>query len=461
VPRTKIIASIGPSSSTQDILLRMIREGVNLIRINYAHAVREQREKFIRLIRSIEEKYELVLPIIGDLQGPSIRTGEHKAFQILKGELIKIVNADKTSECKTIPLPNSKVYSILEEEDLIIIGAGVLRLRVVDVKSDRVECTALNDAFLSPRKTFILPYKDLPLPVITDKDLDDIEFSIKNKIDYLALSFVRTREDVKTLKDILRDKGGEEIGVIAKVETRKAVENIDYILNEADAIIVARGDLGMYFSLEEIPRLQEYLVRKARMKARPAIVATQLLESMINSPYPTRSEVVDIMVAVHQGVDALLLAGETAAGKYPIEAVKWLKRIVAEAEKVTSIMKSEEVLGEDIYMKFARGVVLLADALNAKILVYTKRGNTARRISRFRPRAPVYVITNNPRVMRKLKLLWGVRSFLASTSDIWKALDELARMLKNEGELSYGDIVVSTGGLREGATDLIRVHVYE
>ena len=460
MPKTKIIASIGPASASEKVLLRMIREGVDLVRINYAHAVDEERENLIKLIKSVEESYGIVLPIIGDLQGPTIRTGNHKTFSVKKGEEIKIVCSSETSEPKTIPIPNTKVYSIIDEEDLVVIGAGALRLRVTKIENDFIKCMALNDAVIEPRRTLILPYKELPLPVITDKDLKDIEFSI-NKVDFLALSFVRNKDDVKTLKDILHDKGGEYIGVIAKIETRKAIENIDQILDEADAILVARGDLGMYFSLEEIPRLQEYLVRKARMKSKPVIVATQLLESMINSPYPTRSEVVDIMVAVQQGVDALLLAGETAIGKYPVEAVKWLKRIISEAEKVLPNIRGEESIREDIYTKFAKGVVLLADSLNAKILLYTKKGNTARRISRFRPRASVYAITNDIKVMRKLKLLWGVTPYLSSTSDISSSLRELTEILKNEGELSYGDIIVSTGGMREGATDLIRVHVYE
>ena len=314
---------------------------------------------------------------------------------------------------------------------------------------------ALNDAVIEPRRTLILPYKELPLPVITDKDLKDIEFSI-NKVDFLALSFVRNKDDVKTLKDILHDKGGEYIGVIAKIETRKAVENIDQILDEADAILVARGDLGMYFSLEEIPRLQEYLVRKARMKSKPVIVATQLLESMINSPYPTRSEVVDIMVAVQQGVDALLLAGETAVGKYPVEAAKWVRRIVERYEDQVNIPK-EEILKDrrDFNTMMILGVVQLAEDIKAKIVIYTNSGVIVEKMSMFRPKTPILVGSNNERLVKQLKMLWSVDTTYVLSKDYDEGLRETLDKFMDQGKVSKGDVVVMVYGFEDSSNEIM------
>ncbi len=459
---TKIIATVGPSTMSRDILLRLVREGVDCFRINFAHGNPEIWSNIIAMIRDIEESIDKPIPIIGDLQGPTVRTGiVDSPYSVKKGDKVSIVLSDKGTSSKfEIPLPNRKVLDILEEGDIVVLGAGSVWLRVEEVFHDHVICTVLNDSTIKSEMTFAVLGKDLPLPTITEKDIRDLEFAIKSDIDYIGLSFVRSREDVRIVRDYLQDRGKSDIKIIAKIETRKAVENLDSIINESDAVLVARGDLAMYFPLEKIPEIQLKIIRRSLYYAKPVIVATQLLESMVEKPLPTRSEVVDVMVAVREGVDALMLADETAIGKYPVDAVKWLRKIIEEAEREVNI--DVEYPRGSIYDRFAHSVSHVANLLNAKILIYTRGGTTARRVSRFRPKTQIYAATGSVKVRRQLQLIWGIKPYLIEdVEDVWNALNKLLEILKKEEEISIGDIVVMTGGLREETTNLMKVIIVD
>ncbi|WFO75621.1 pyruvate kinase [Desulfurococcaceae archaeon MEX13E-LK6-19] len=466
--KTKILVTIGPSSADEDTIRSFMREGVAGFRINFSHGEPSVWDEYIKMIRSVEEEYGVNVALIGDLRGPQIRVGDFRQFKIRKGEQIRLVYGEKTEEEKTIPVNNRRVFEILDTGDLVLLDDGKLRFHVYDVKGEEAILLALNDGIISPRKTLIISGKDLGLPVLTQYDVECVEYAISRDMTYLALSYVRTAKDVNTLKELLEKRGRRDIGVIAKIETREALRNLSSILKEADACIVARGDLGMHYSLEEIPMLQKRIAREAIRYGKPVIVATQLLESMVSNPQPSRSEIVDIMNAVRDHVDALLLTTETAAGNYPVEAVRWLKRVVRKAEKLVEeeniypLVRQEEA--GSIRDKFAKGLVLMAESLRSKIVVYTKTGFMPSRLSRLRPRVKVLAGTNNSSLARKLSIYYGVEPFVVGRPgqdyDYEQGLKLLYEKLVGEGKLDYGDIVLQTYGRREEVLYVVKiVHV--
>ncbi|OYT51957.1 MAG: pyruvate kinase [Desulfurococcales archaeon ex4484_217_2] len=353
-----------------------------------------------------------------------------------------------------ISLPDKRTYNQIEEGDEILLDDGKITLLVDEVLADKIKCLVLNDGIIKSRRTFAIKGKEVSGPALTQKDINDVKYAVSKGFDYVALSFVRSIGDIERLRKLLRELGEEDMKIIAKIETRSAVEKIDEIISEADAVLVARGDLGMYFKLVEIPKIQELIIKKALAYGKPSIVATQLLESMVNNPIPTRSEVVDIMKAVEQGADALMLSNETAIGKYPVESVRWLRKIIEASPPCERVI---EGVNETIYDKFAKGIVLLAESLGAKIVAFTRSGATARRLSRYRPRVPVYTVTNDKRVSRQLKILRGISSCYledASPENFW---EKASKILEDKGELSSGDIVIVIRGMRKEATDLVRI----
>lgn len=455
---TKILVTIGPSSEVMHILYRMIKEGADGVRINFAHGNVESRIKYVKTVREIEKKLETHIPIIGDIQGPTFRLGDIEEFRVKRNDVIYLVNASKgNAKEKLVPLPNTRLYDSIEEGDIILIEGGRLKFYVERLLEDKIQCKVLNDGVIRSRKTVTIYGKEPDVVPITNKDIKDVEFSVKHGLDYLALSFVRRANDVKLLRDLLSEKGGEEIKIIAKIETKQAVRNLHEIIKVSDAILIARGDLGMYFDLAEIPKIQEYIVRESIKYGKPVILATQILESMVSNPMPMRSEVVDAFNAVKQGVDALLLTSETSIGSYPVEAVKWLRKIIEEGEK--DLCLQVEGVNETIYDKFAKGVCLLANSIGAKVIAYTRKGNTARRISRYRIRNPTIVVTNSEKVARQINILWGIRPLYVEASDYNEAWFKAFEKLKSKGIIAYGDIVILTTGLREGATDLVKIEI--
>ena len=454
--RTKIIATLGPASYEERVLKRLVKEGVDCFRLNFAHEDYEAKREAIELVREVEEELGTHIPIVGDLQGPVVRLGELEDLPVSRGEKVYLVEGERgDSSAREIPLPCRIAFDEMREGDVVLIEGGRIRLRVDYAGYRSAECTVLTDGVVRSRKTFAIEGKELPLPTITEKDVRDVDFSIEHELDYIALSFVRSAGDLEALRGILRKRGAEDIRIVAKIETRSAVERLEEIARASDVVLVARGDLAIYFGLEEIPDIQEEIVETARAYGKPVVLATQIMESMIENPVPTRSEVLDIVHAVREGVDALMLAGETAVGKYPVESVAWLCKIVAKAEEEAP--EEVEARSEDIYDKFARGVVILSELLGAKIVAFSRRGNTARRISRYRPKSDVYVFTPSRRVARQVRLLWGVEPHLYTGESEGLPLLEIVGELKKIGKLSYGDLVVATAGLKEGATDLIRI----
>ncbi len=456
----KIIASLGPSTSSIEIIEAMARAGVNGFRINFAHGDPQQWARLADMVRTVEKKIGRPLALIGDLQGPSIRLGYlEKPVVVKRGNEVRFVLAERSSgEDRKIPLPVKKFFESVDVGDILIMDDGRVRLRVVDKPSDsEIVATALTDATITSRKAVVVFGKDIDLPAISMRDLDCIKFAVAHGFDYIALSYVRRAEDILILREILRREGGEGMGIIAKIETRSAIENLDSIIDASDVILVARGDLGMNFGLEEVHHYQKIIVNKCIEKGKPVIVATQLLESMVEKPVPTRAEIVDISTAVEMGVDALMLTGETSVGKHPVEAVRWLRRVIDYTEKHyldTSSLIREAVSRArsrplDLPTRFAKGVVELAEDLEAKLMVYSVEGNTARRISSLRPLVPVYVGTPSEKVMRRLAILWGLNPIHVEARSYDEGLTKMLEIARQSELVSFGETVVLTYGLRE------------
>ena len=443
--RTKIIASLGPSSRSRDVILGLARAGASGFRINFAHGNRGEWDDIVESVRSVEASIGKAIALIGDLRGASIRIGNlSKEVRLRRDETVRFVLKDSSDRADEIPLPNPRVFEGLEAGDLIVMDDGKVRLRVVDIGYDYALVTALTDVVIRSRKALTIRGKELDLPTLTNKDVNDLKYACSKGFNYIGLSYVRSANDVLTLKEYMRELrcNGK---VIAKIETRSAVRNLKEIVEVSDAVLVARGDLGMNFGLEEIPRIQRRIIRECRRLGKPVIVATQLLESMIESPVPTRAEVSDITVAISEGVDALMLTGETAVGKYPVEAVMWLSRIVRSAEEYIEPEKIEPE-GE-IKFKYAKGVIELSKCLNAKIVIYSRRGTTARYIAALRPTTETYVGVPSINVARELAILWGIEPLIVEARTYEDGLEDTYRRLRDEEKLKIGDLVVMTYGM--------------
>ena len=455
----KIISSIGPASGDIEILRKMVQAGVNGFRINFVHGSPDEWSKYVSYVRKIENECGKPIALIGDLQGPSLRIGIlDKPIELKRGETVKIVLADKAEggDKRIIPVPQPKFFEAVDVGDTLVLDDGRVRLNVVDIHgSNELEAVALTRAIVKSRKAIVIAGKDLDVPALSEKDIKDVKFAIEQDFDYISLSYVRHVEDIEILRSLLKRYGAEDIGIIAKIETRSAIANLRDIVAASDAVLIARGDLGMNFSLEEVHYYQKIIIDTCIELGKPVIVATQLLESMIENPVPTRAEVVDISNAVEHGVDALMLTGETSIGKYPLEAVKWLRRIVSYAERRLLVKQYDYIAKRarralnDIQTAFAKGVLELAEDIGAKLIVFSMRGVTALRLARLRPRIPVYVATPNRKVMRKLSIVWGLETFYVDATSYDEGLSKALEKAKELGVVSYGDVTVLTYGLRE------------
>jgi len=454
----KVIASLGPASSDTATIFGMVKQGVSGFRINFSHGAPEDWAKYVDVVRSAEARFGKAIALIGDLQGPSIRIGKvEQPIVLKKGESAKIVfgGEAKGGDEKVIPVPIQRFFEFIDEGDILVMDDGRTRLRIADVQPDYVEVVALTDSVITSRKAIATYGKEIDLPPLSEKDFENVKFALEHNFDYIGLSYVRSGSDIDILRDYLRRIGREDIGVVAKIETKSAVKNLDEIVEKCDVVLVARGDLGMNFGLEEIHALQSRIVAKALESRKPVIVATQLLESMVEKQVPTRAEVVDVSTAIEMGVDALMLTGETSVGKYPLEAVSWLTKIANFIEKET-LRKQLKVVVEkarsridNLPIMFAKGVLELAEDMNAKLVVFSMHGNTARRLSTLRPSIPVYVGSSNVNVLRKLAILWGLQPLYVEAQGYEDGLQKTLQKAIESNYVSYGDLVVATYGLKE------------
>ena len=446
--KIKIMATLGPASGNLSIITDMVKAGADIIRLNFSHGSHEDMQRMIKIVRDVEVELDKPLPVVADLQGPTVRLGDFETVNVKTGSEVNF-----SLQGNGIPIPSGDSFKLAEKGDSLAFEGGMLWGVVIAKGTDTVTVRMEMDGELSSRKTVAIQGKEYDLPPLTEKDLDDLEFSVGQGIDGIALSFVKKGQDIRDLRGRLEALGSDAF-IIAKVETISAVRNLEEIAEEADSIMIARGDLGSHFPQEKIPEIERTAINTALRVGKPSIVATQLLDSMIKNPMPTRAEIMDVFMAVSMGADGLLVTGETAVGKYPIRTVDWLNRISREAEGYSEFKPTFKAT--QTYDRFAEGVVKLADMIDGKLIAYTHTGKTPQRLGRFRPSGGLVGAATNIRICRRIALVWGVTPiFVPDLRE--ENIEELIRISKRRGLLRKGNVAIVTRSLREGVTDAIRL----
>jgi pyruvate kinase len=453
--RTKIVATVGPACDTYDKLLELVQAGVNVFRLNFSHGAHEDKAKIIEHIRKINKTEPYNIAILGDLQGPKLRVGEiiNNSLPIIPGDILTFTNEKLIGTKDRIYVSYPDLHNDVVPGNTIMIDDGKLEVVVKKIlPNNDVQVEVTMGGILSSKKGINLPDTKISLPALTEKDLVDLDFIIAQKLDWVALSFVRKVEDITGLRAIL-DKHKSKTKIIAKIEKPEALTNIRDIIIESDGIMVARGDLGVELPIEQVPLIQKQLIRKCLHRAKPVIVATQMMESMIDRIKPNRSEITDVANAVLEGADAVMLSGETATGQHPALVVQTMLKIIMEVEKTDYRYNLEEVLQPQpkspsfLSDAICYNACNLAKDCNADGLVgMTESGYTGFMLSSYRPKAPLYIFTKERSLVNQLSLSWGVRAFYYDEED---SLDDIffdqMKILKERGFVKPGDIVVSTG----------------
>lgn len=462
--KTKIICTIGPSSESPEVIRELILQGMNVARLNFSHGTHEEHKEKIKRIRDISEELGKPVAILQDLCGPKIRVGNVKepGVRLEPGQPFVLTNEIIEGTSERVSVSYSHLPSEVKAGDRILLADGMMELIVKKTATTEICCEVLTGGILTSHKGINLPTGSIRAEAITDKDKADLFFGLQHDVDYVALSFVRTAQDILKLKDIIsREK--KKTPVIAKIEKHEALDHIAEIMAVSDGIMVARGDLGVEIPLATVPGIQKMLVRKANEAGRPVIIATQMLRSMVSAPRPTRAEATDVANAVLDGADAVMLSEETASGNFPAEAVRFMSRIAENAEKDFPHEKYMQLKHrKDISESVAYASCVLADHLGADAIVATTRsGSTAMQIARFRPRPQIIALSPEKSVIWKLALYWGCFPCLVSeTRDTDEHIENAAVSALGTGNVSKGDVVVITAGYpvyEEGTTNMIQV----
>lgn len=448
--KTKILATLGPETSSVERIKQLIDAGVNAVRLNMSHGNYDFYSSLFENIHTARTELNSSLAILADLQGPKIRIGElaEPQIEIFSGKEIEITTEDIIGNEKIISTSYKNLQRDAEVGDLILINDGLIRLKIIKKTKNSVVCEIENGGILSPRKGMNLPGMKLSTPSLTEKDFEDLNFLIDKPVDYIALSFVRKAEDILQLKEWLGKKG-KPIPVIAKIEKKEAIDSFDSILNSADGIMVARGDLGVELSLAKVPVIQKEIIKRCNETGKLVITATQMLESMIHSPIPTRAEAADVANAVWDGTDVVMLSGETSVGKHPVKTVKMMHEIVINAEQHSISNENikfqvPEALEENLFDSVLKGITSVAEQIKANsIVVFTYKGRAARGLAKFRPASKIIAISDSFETMNNLCLRWGVNSlFIDKIDKQHAAIEEAKDLVLNAGLVNIGDLVI-------------------
>jgi pyruvate kinase len=467
--RTKVVATIGPASNSLDIIRQLVQAGMSVARLNFSHGSYDDHEKTIRLLRQVSQEFDTPVSLLQDLQGPKIRVGQlpDGAITLKPGEMLDLVPiAQFDGQANTVSID----YPFLAEEAhvgaRVLLDDGLLELRVEEIVGEVVRCQIIRGGLLKSRKGVNLPSLDLRLPSMTDKDRQDLEFGLSQGIDWVALSFVRRVEDIQTLKDFLREKQAATVPVIAKIEKPQAVAQIEAIVQVCDGIMVARGDLGVELSPEKVPMVQKQIIRLCNQYGIPVITATQMLESMITNPRPTRAEASDVANAIIDGTDAVMLSGESAVGSYPIQAVEMMVRIAGEVEQS---LKFDNLLpiGDDETHAISEALTAIDQLLDLRcIAAFTTAGYTARLVAAERPRAPIVAFTPDRQVYQRLNLLWGVQPLLLerSVNSVEALVEQIESSLLAKNLATLNDKILILGGTPVQVaygTNFLKIHTLQ
>lgn len=468
--KTKIICTLGPASGTKEVVKELMLNGMNVVRLNFSHGTYDEHRAKIEIVKSVREELKLPVALLLDTKGPEIRTGKFKNDSVLlkQGQRFTFLMEDIEGDEKSCSVSYKDLYKDVSVGNSILLNDGLVEMIVEQIEGTNVVCTVKNAGVIGNHKGMHIPSGALNMPSITEKDKKDILFAIENGFDFVALSFVRNYNDVKQVRDILDSNGGNEIHLISKIENQEGVDNIDEIITITDGVMVARGDLGVDIQPEEVPQVQKLLIKKCNKAGKPVIIATQMLESMVNNPRPTRAEASDVANAIYDGASAVMLSGETAAGKYPIESVSMMARIAEKTEQDIDyserLAKKQFDLPANITNAISHATCTTARDLEAAaIITITQSGLTARMVSKFRPGSLIIGITNSEIRCRQLALSWGVYPFLIGTE---KSTDRLFSEAINKsiktGMIKKGDLVVLTAGVPagiSGRTNIMKVEV--
>ena len=454
--KTKIICTMGPRTMDKIILKELIAGGMNVARFNFSHGSYEEHAERIALVRQVSEQLGIPVALMLDTKGPEIRTGllkDGKKVSLEQGKEFTLYTEEREGDETGCSITYQQLVYDVRKGDTILIDDGLIGLEVQRVSADKIECIIKNGGELGERKGVNVPNVKIHLPGVTQKDREDILFGIEQGVDYIAASFVRNSDCIMDIREILEDNHGRDIGIIAKIENAEGVENIDEILDAADGIMVARGDLGVEIPADQVPHIQKKIIHKCNRKCKPVVTATQMLDSMMRNPRPTRAEVTDVANAVYDGTDAVMLSGETAQGKYPLEALQMMAHIVETTEEhldYDSILaKAGDHLKSGVSSAIGYASVLAAANLNARcIITPSVSGATTRVVSNLRPKQEILGITPNERTLRRMSIYWGVRGLKSlefhTTDDICSGAIDLAQAKKC---VDSGDIVVLTAGI--------------
>lgn len=465
--KTKIIATIGPASNSRPVLQKMIASGMNAVRLNFSHGSPEEHADVIKTTRSLSKTMNKSIGIILDLQGPKIRIGKLKGgkpVELKKNKTIRITTKSVAGTADIVSTSYKKLVNDVKKDDKILLDDGLIELKVLSKTKDTVSCKIINGGTLKEHKGINLPGVNISAPSLTPKDKRDLNFGIKFGVDYFALSFVRNADDLNQIKSMIM-KQGSDIPVIAKIEKPEAVDNIDEILEVADGIMIARGDLGVELKPEKVPTIQKHIIHKSILANRPVITATQMLETMIANPIPSRAETSDVANAIYDGTDAIMLSGETASGKYPVKAVQMMSRIAIEAEgsyfmkyNIQHDKDTENIVSHAV----AQASVNILHEVNAKaIIAFSVSGQTSKLISKQRPSKPVYAFTPSTAVYNRLSLIWGVTPlYVPRVYDTERIIDLGEKLLLKKKLINNDDIIIIVTGLalKRGSTNLIKIH---
>ncbi|MEC0089285.1 pyruvate kinase [Paenibacillus macquariensis] len=468
--KTKIVCTIGPASESLENTKKLILAGMNVARLNFSHGDFDEHGNRINIIRQACQELGKTVAILLDTKGPEIRTGKLavEPIELVQDEYITLTTEEILGDKDRISITYDNLPNDVEVGSTILIDDGLIGLTVVEVQGTEIKCLIVNGGTIKSKKGVNVPGVRISLPGITEKDANDIIFGIGQDIDFIAASFVRKASDVLEIRELLERHNAGHINIISKIENQEGVDNLDEILAVSDGLMVARGDLGTEIPAEDVPLVQKMMIEKANWAGKPVITATQMLDSMQRNPRPTRAEASDVANAIFDGTDAIMLSGETAAGKYPVESVLTMSRIAEKAESALNyrelFLKQSTIQETTITEAISQAVAISALDLNAKAIISsTETGHTARVVSKYRPEAPIVAVTTEDRTMRRLTLTWGVtpvKGKLASTTD--EMFDYALQGGIDSGLVAEGDLVVITAGVplgRSGSTNLIKVSV--
>ena len=468
--KTKILATVGPACNSYDRLLALIKEGVDAFRLNFSHGEYSAHQQVIDHVREINRQHKTNICLVQDLQGPKIRVGEveNGGVEIKEGQIVKLMCDGSMSNADHLATGYTELAKDVNVGDTILLDDGKLELTVVSTDKDcSIEARVKYGGVVKPRKGINLPDTKVSAPSLTEKDLRDLHFGLDNNVEWVALSFVRKVEDILEIKRVIQERG-KDTRVIAKIEKPEAIKNIDEIIHAADALMVARGDLGVEIGMEKVPMVQKMLVEKANKASKPVIIATQMMESMIENPRPTRAETNDVANAVIDGADCLMLSAETAVGAYPIETIRSMSLTIKTVETHSDIFNKTYVLNPHSETFFSDSLVAnacnLARDTNARAIIgMTKSGYTAFQIAKHRPKSDIFIFTENTALLTTLNLVWGVRGFHYDKFESTDAtISDIKEALLKGNHLAKGDVFINTASMpiyEQKRTNMIKISI--